>query len=288
MPKNMLCFIAVKKALSANLFKVSAERMAWFAGSGTPCTVDLRRKTPVRAPFSSARAPEMRLHTRERACAAALSELSLGLKNGLVRPIGHTKTYRLASRNRRARALSQGVLRITARAPHHRCWGAVQCPAGGPRRRRPAPPRPSPPLPAPPRPAPLRSAPPRPAPPTCAEQLLCPARPARPPARRPHPGPRPAHPARTPPTPPAPRPPRPAPHPGHPLAARQHPAHPAHPHPAHPAARTPAHPARTPPSPPTAARTPPTPPHPAHPACTPPRPPARNPPSSSTPRPARR
>ena len=114
--ETTFCFSANKKALSANLFQVSAERMAWFAGSVTPRTIDLRQETPVRALFSSARAPNMRLHWRAGACAAALSELSLGLKNGLVRPIGHTKTYRLASRNRRARALSQGVLRITAAA----------------------------------------------------------------------------------------------------------------------------------------------------------------------------
>ena len=34
----------------------------------------------------------------------ALSELSLGRKNGLVRPIGHIKAYRCESRNPRARA----------------------------------------------------------------------------------------------------------------------------------------------------------------------------------------
>jgi hypothetical protein len=42
---------------------------------------------------------------KEQAGVPALPELSVGRKNGLVRPIGHIKTYRCASRNPRARAI---------------------------------------------------------------------------------------------------------------------------------------------------------------------------------------
>ena len=62
-------FQCYQTSVTASGFRASAERLDGFAGSGTSKTIDLRRKTPVRAPFSTVRAPDMRFHqlSRDRA-----------------------------------------------------------------------------------------------------------------------------------------------------------------------------------------------------------------------------
>ena len=47
-------------SVPASTFRASAERLAGFTGSGTSKAIDLRRETPVRAPFLSVRTPDMR------------------------------------------------------------------------------------------------------------------------------------------------------------------------------------------------------------------------------------
>jgi hypothetical protein len=64
--------------------------------------------------------------SRKQACTPALPELSLGRKNGIVRPIGHINTYRYTSRNPRARPIFERA----------RARNAISSPALGSSRRR--------------------------------------------------------------------------------------------------------------------------------------------------------
>jgi len=53
-------FQCCQASVPASTFRASAERLAGFIGSGTSKAIDLRRETPVRAPFLSVRTPDMR------------------------------------------------------------------------------------------------------------------------------------------------------------------------------------------------------------------------------------
>ncbi len=53
-------FQCCQASVPASTFQASAERLARFIGSGTSKAINLRRETPMRPPFSSVRAPDMR------------------------------------------------------------------------------------------------------------------------------------------------------------------------------------------------------------------------------------
>jgi hypothetical protein len=67
-------FQCCRASVPASTFRASAERLAVFIGSGTSKAIDLRGETPVRAPFSSVRAPDMRFRqlSRDRVPACSL------------------------------------------------------------------------------------------------------------------------------------------------------------------------------------------------------------------------
>ncbi len=67
-------FQCCQSSVPASTFRASAERLAGFIGSGTSKAIDLRGETPVRAPFSSVRAPDMRFRqlSRDRVPACSL------------------------------------------------------------------------------------------------------------------------------------------------------------------------------------------------------------------------